>query len=290
MKILVIGAAGQVGGVFMRECLKNPSIEALGADIKEAEGVARMDIADAESVSSVFASFKPEAVLLASALTAVDYCETHADEARRINVAGPRIVREYCDIYSSRLVFLSTDYVFDGTSGPYSETDSPNPLNVYGKTKLEAENEVSQAGHGWIVARTSSVYSADPKSLNFLMQVIGRLSKGQSMVVPEDQFTTPTYAPDLAKSLLMMILRGCEGIYHTAGGDTMSRKDFALKICGIFGLDSSLLIAKPTSALGQPAPRPLKAGLSSEKFRQDMGYPMMGTEKGLIIARDEAKK
>src|SRR5262249_10278689 len=149
----------------------------------------------------------------------------HPDEAHRINIEGVRNVTEACRVSGSALIFLSSDYVFDGRGGPYSETDVPSPESVYGKTKLEGERLVLGLP-GAVVVRTSVVYDWDPDSLNFAMQMIKRLTEKQPTRVVSDQWSHPTLARNLADILLELAQIRAAGIFHVVGSDYLSRFDF----------------------------------------------------------------
>ncbi|MDD2772446.1 MAG: sugar nucleotide-binding protein [Elusimicrobiales bacterium] len=285
MKILVIGGSGQLGRALLDVCAKT-GIEALGtAHSRWSDGLVKTDISSPQSLQEPFDLLKPDVAVLCSALTAVDYCESHPDEAQKINVEGARNAAAVCRMYGTRLVHISTDYVFDGEGGPYSETAEPNPPNVYGRTKLEAERACAEADARALIIRTSGVCNYDDTSLNFVMQLLGRLSKGERMSVPLDQYYTPTYAPDLAAAIVFLACKGRAGIYNVTGPDYVNRYELAGTICGALGLDESLVSAFKTAERQQKAPRPLKGGLTCKKLEEETGYRTMEVERMLAHIR-----
>jgi dTDP-4-dehydrorhamnose reductase len=186
------------------------------------------------------------------------------------------------------VVFLSTDYVFDGKGGPYSEEDSTSPESVYGKTKLEAEQIVLTSPTA-IVGRTSVVYDWDPDSLNFVMQMIKRFSEKQPTRVVSDQLSHPTLARNLADMLLDLVNARASGIFNTVGPDYFSRFDFTSVLVRTFGFDPSLLSATTTAELNQKAPRPKFCNLRLDKLKRTISTPLIGVEQGLeLVRRDHA--
>ncbi|MDD2804834.1 MAG: SDR family oxidoreductase [Elusimicrobiales bacterium] len=268
MRALIIGASGQVGGTLAALCVRR-KIEVYGTS-RKGQGFLYLDLAEPESVTAAFEKSRPDLVLLCSALTHVDNCERDPQLAAKINAEGPALVAAECARAGAQLVYFSTEYVFDGAAGPYGEADEPNPASVYGRTKLEGER-ACLAVKGALAARTTVVYSHNPASKNFIMQLIGNHKAGAKMRVPSDQYSNPTYAPDLAAAVLDLAAAGASGIYNVVGPDWLSRYEFALKACEAFGFAPDFLEPKPTSDLGQAAARPLRAGLKTEKLSKKLG-------------------
>jgi dTDP-4-dehydrorhamnose reductase len=284
MKILIIGADGQVGKHLYSSALKAGDFSVVGTyrnpENNPSPDFLYLDLTKPETIKEVFKSIKPEVVVLCSAMTHVDNCERYKEEAWNINVEGARRVSEYCETYNSRLVFFSTEYVFDGTSGPYAETDATNPISEYGKTKLEGEKIVSALNDALII-RTTVVYSYEPESKNFLMQVLRKGALNEKMNVVSDQYSNPTNAAELADFTLELIKLKKSGIYNVVGKDVMNRYEFALKICEIFNLSSDLIASELTANLNQMAKRPLKAGLKTDKIFSELNKAPNGAESSL---------
>lgn len=272
MKTLVIGASGLVGGTLGR-VLERSGVEVVAAGHSRAAGGAlALDVRDAEAVERALADTKPDVVFLAVNVPGgVDRCEEHPDEAYTVNVAGTTHVATAAAKHGATLVYYSTDYVFDGKSGPYAESDVPNPISVYGRTKLEAEQAVLKLAPRPLIVRTTAVYGWDRASRNFAMQVWERLGAGQPMRVPDDQLCNPTLAEYLAEASVRLVQQGTEGIVNVVGKDRCSRTDFGRQLARAMALDPALITPAPTGELGQKAARPLQGGLKTDKLTALLG-------------------
>jgi dTDP-4-dehydrorhamnose reductase len=285
MRALIFGASGQLGK-RLAAAFAIRGVPYVGTARKRvSSSLIPVDITDRTAVAASLKSIQPTAVFLCSALTAVDYCETHPQEARAINVEGVRNVADACKAIGAKLVFLSTDYVFDGRNGPYSENDATSPESVYGKTKLEGERIVLELPQS-IVARTSVVYDWDSDSVNFAMQMIARLGKGQPTNVVSDQWNHPTLTRNLAESLIELVDKHAAGVFHIVGPDYVSRFDFAATLATTFGFDPTLLTKTTTESLKQAAPRPMYCDLKTENARRLIA-PLVGIEQGLALVHQD---
>lgn len=268
-RALVIGAGGLVGSSLM------VALEANGWDVtgtthsaSTSAQIQQLDIRDVRAVARLTQDAKPMTVLLPAALTDVDGCEREPEMARSVNVDAALNVANATNAVGARLVYFSTDYVFDGRSGPYSEADEPAPLNVYGKTKLEAERIVQRLVPDHIIIRTTIVYGWDRTSNNFAMQVWRRLSAGEGMTVPADQIGTPTLVDYLAEVTVRLLELGHRGIVNVAGADRISRAELARRFARAFALDDSLVKDCTTVAQNRLAARPLEAGLDTSALHE----------------------
>ncbi len=268
MRALIIGASGQVGGALAGLCVRR-RIEVYGT-ARRGQGFLYLDLAAPETIGPVFEKARPDLVLLCGAMTAVDECERNPARAELVNAAGAAAVARASAAAGAKLVYFSTEYVFDGEAGPYGEDDAPNPVSAYGRSKLAGER-ACLAVPGALSVRTTVVYSHDPDSSNFVMQLVSNHKAGARMRVPTDQYSSPTYAPELAAAVLDLADKGASGVFNVAGPDLLSRHEFALKACAAFGFDPGFLDPKPTSELGQAAPRPLRAGLKTDKLYAALG-------------------
>jgi len=268
MRALIIGADGQVGGVLSSLCVRR-RIEVYGTGLA-GQGYLHLNLTSPGTIAPAFEKAKPDLVLLCSAMTAVDGCEKNQELARRINAEGPALVAEECRKGGAKLVYFSTEYVFDGKNGPYGEEDPVNPISVYGRTKLEGE-QACLAVKGALSVRTTVVYSHSHESKNFIMQLISNYRAGAKMRVPSDQYSNPTYAPELAAAVLDLAAADASGIYNVTGPDWLNRHEFALKACAAFGFDPAFIEPKLTSELGQAAARPLTAGMKTDKLAAALG-------------------
>ena len=278
---LVIGASGLVGGCLM-STLKSRGVTAVGtyASRSRAE-LRRLDILDAAQVEACLAEVQPRVIYLAAALTHVDFCEEHEDQARRINVLGPRVVADAARRAGAKLVFYSTEYVFDGLAGPYDEDAAPHPLSVYGRTKLEAENAIRGIVPDALILRTTVVFGWDRQSKNFAMQIYDRVQRGLAMTIPEDQIGSPTWAGYLGAASVRLIEKGVSGVVNVVGKDIVTRTEFARALVTLFGGDPELVIPVSTRSLGQKAARPLHGGLRTGRLRELLGQEPISLEESL---------
>ena len=270
MTALIIGASGQVGFHIAKAC-RDLGITTYGTATKPNPACAlQLDITNPHSVAQAFKISHPDVVFLCAALTHVDGCEKAPGLAEAINVTGTASVADYCKRCGAKLVYLSTDYVFDGNDGPYSELAIPHPINIYGKTKLAGEH-IALAQADALTIRTTWVYSYIAGGNNFLMQVLSAGRVGRKLQVPFDQYSTPTHAADLAKYAVELVIRNKSGVYNVAGADCLSRYAFALKICNQFNMVSDFIEPAATYELQQTARRPLRSGLTVNKLSAEIG-------------------
>ncbi len=288
-KALVIGASGLVGGALMR-VLRGAHIEAAGTYAKSpAAGLEALDITDAARVRACVEHHRPAAIFLTAALTHVDYCEDHPDEAFAINVEGPTAVAEAGRALGAQVVFYSTEYVFDGKAGPYDEDDAPSPLSVYGQSKLAAEREICDIVENALILRTAVVFGWDSNSKNFAMQVYRRVRAGESMTIPMDQLGNPTLAEYLAEMSIALARRGVRGIVNVVGKDRIARSDFARALVKLYEGSPELVVPVPTESLKQQARRPLFGGLRTEKLERLVGRKAMPLDDALKRLECERK-
>jgi dTDP-4-dehydrorhamnose reductase len=230
----------------------------------------QLDITDARAVSNLVADIRPEAVIHTAAFTAVDACETQRELSWRVNVDGTANVAAACREASVRLAHVSTEYVFDGESGPYTEEDIPHPISYYGLSKLESEKAVRERCSDWAIARTTVLFGEAPNVRpSFVAWLVDKLGKGETVRVVDDQIGSPTLADNLAEMLLAVLDSDRQGIYNTVGDSIIDRHSFAVIAAELFGLDPNLIQRIKTSELNQPAARPLKAGLIMDKFKKN---------------------
>ena len=259
--------------------------------VRTKAGLEPLDVADRAAVGAAIERHRPNTIYLAAALTAVDYCEDHEDEAGRINVQGTRNVAEAAARVGATLVFYSTEYVFDGRGGPYGEDDPISPQGAYARSKAAGEQAARDSTVDYLILRTTVVYGWDRASRNFAMQLWERLSAGDRMRVPHDQIGNPTLADFLAETSVELVRRGLAGAtVNLVGRDRVARSDFAVRLAEHLHLDSSLIEPVSTASLNQRAPRPLNAGLRTDKLASILGRPAIGLDAALdrFVAAMEA--
>ena len=274
------GLASRSFRVFSADVQEGPSLE-----LPNTEYV-RTDVVDPAQVEGLLLRAKPEAVFHTAAFTDVDGCEIHRERAWSVNVTGTENVASACRRHGVRMIHLSTDYVFDGAAGPYSETDAPNPVSHYGRTKLESERIVQSLLPVALIARTMVLYGyAAGARDNFVTWLVAALSRRTPVRIVTDQYGHPTLADDLARALMLLFERNAAGILHAAGAEWLNRFEFAVKAAEVFGLDSSLITPTTSDAFKQPAPRPLRSGLKTDKLRGAFGFIFSAVDEGLRTVR-----
>ena len=282
MKALIIGASGLVGAA-----LRAVFPHAIGTYFRSPGAtLVALDITDAAAVRTLVTQVAPELILLPAAQPNVDRCETDEAESERINVAGTRHVAAAAAAAGARLVFFSTDYVFDGKAGPYAPDAVPAPINVYGRHKLAAETIVRQTVADHLIVRACGIYGYQAAGKNFVMALARLAAAGERMRVPSDQWGTPTLAENLAEAVHELALSEHRGIVHPVGPDYLSRIDFARLAAEVFGYDTAFLQAVATPALQQPAARPLRGGLDNRSTQALLRKTrLIGAREGLEIVK-----
>ena len=266
MRILITGAFGQLGYALQSVLSKNSHYDLIctGRRIKEGQGGISLDIRNQVALKEIINTTAPDIVINLAAMTNVDACELNPKLAGEVNVAG---LQHICDSFSGKIIHLSTDYVFDGRSGPYKENDRLNPISTYGKTKLLSEQILLENDINNLVIRGNVLYdySSDSKA-SFLNWVVLSLQNNEEIQVVEDQFNNPTWTRSMADIIDLSITNNLDGIIHWGDADYISRYDFAIMIAKKFSLNKDLIKPILTSELNQPANRPLQSGLKTEKL------------------------
>jgi len=281
MRALVIGASGQVGAALLR-VLAARGHQAVGTWAHHAyPGLVPLDLADGASLVRLLGDLRPDWVLCPAALSHVDYCEEHPDEAFAVNVHAPFAAAKTAARAGAGFVYYSSDYVFDGVGGPFVEEHPPRPLGVYGRSKAEGEAAVLNALDRALVVRTSVVYGPERQEKNFVYQLIRACRSGQGFLPAVDQRASPSYNEDVATATVECCEREERGIWHLAGADTLDRMAFSRLVCRVFELDGSRLTPATTAELRQKAARPLDGGLDVGRARRLLKTPLRGAEEGL---------
>ena len=281
-RILITGANGLLGQALVRWLSRFPEYDVLATGRDDAPryscgsgGYAPLDITDYDAVSRLFQDFTPDVVINAAALSQVDVCEADKDACCLVNVEAVDHLPRRCLAAGSRLIQVSTDFVFDGAGGPYTEKARPKPINFYGKSKWAAENAVRGAGlDQWAIARTVLVFGTGEalSRSNIVMWVVNNLMAGQPIRVVQDQFRTPTYVADLAIGLERLVRYNKTGTFHLSGREYLSVYDFARLVADVYDLDASLISPTHAGAFKEAAPRPLKTGFIILKAETELGY------------------
>ena len=248
--------------------------------------VYRGDFTNRKQLKEVCLRERPAFIVNTAAITNVEYCETHRQEAWNVNVRGVENIVGMCRILDAHMIQLSTDYIFDGKQGPYPETATANPVNYYGKTKLAAENVCASANINYAIVRTNVLYGATTTfKPDFVIKIAQKLQEAKEFGVVNDQFHNPTLIDDLAYAIKKLINKQRVGIYNVAGSEYCSRFDFARKIATTYDLDEKHIIPITTASLNPAVERPLKAGLVTLKAETDLGINFSNIVDGLITMR-----
>ncbi len=244
-----------------------------------------LDITDRESSIQAVKAYAPTIVINAAAMTNVDQCETDRKKCWDLNVMAVAHMIEAASEVGAHLIHLSTDFIFDGSSGPYKEDDQPNPVNFYGQSKWAAEKLLMESKIRWSIARTILVYGATPGSSrsNIMLWVKRNLESGNPIRVVADQFRTPTLVEDLALGCYLIAEKSAEGIFHLSGKDLLTPYDIAMITAQYFSLDASLITKTTSEEFKQAAKRPLRTGFIIEKANLVLGYQPHSFEDGLVI-------
>ncbi len=284
MKVLVTGVKGQLGYDVVKE-LEKRGLEAVGVDIEE------MDITDACSVEGVITQASPDAVIHCAAYTTVDAAEDNEDICRKVNADGTRNIANVCKALDIKMIYISTDYVFDGEgTRPWEPEDERRPVSVYGQTKYEGELAVQEILEKYFIVRIAWVFGINGK--NFVKTMLRLAQTRDTLTVVNDQFGSPTYTYDLAKLLVDMVQTEKYGIYHATNEGICTWHEFACAIFRTAGLQMNVLPV--TSAeYAAKAKRPFNSRMSKEKLTE-MGFEKLppwqdALERYVEALRDQAQ-
>ncbi|TNF49802.1 MAG: SDR family oxidoreductase [Bacteroidetes bacterium] len=292
MKVLITGSNGLLGQKLVRQCLDN-SINFLATSKGENrnsqcpnEKYVSMDITSSNEVENVINSYAPTHVIHTAALTNVDQCETDPELCQLINVDAVKILFDQCVQRGIHFQLLSTDFVFDGENGPYKETDSVNPLSVYAKSKVDAENLLlGSTNKNWSIVRTIIVYGKGENlsRSNLILWALDALPKGEPMNIVNDQFRAPTWADDLAWACLRVCELNEKGIFHICGPETMSIAKIVRRVATHLKISAPKINEISSETLSQPAKRPPHTGFDLTKSRSVLGYRPKTLEETLEL-------
>jgi dTDP-4-dehydrorhamnose reductase len=291
-RILVIGANGMLGQRIIHFFSTRENIQLLGCSFEPDPCFNNVDykscdITKREAIKDIVLDFYPDYIINAAAFTNVDLCETERETAWKINVKGVEYLAEASRVIDAHLVQISTDYVFDGTRGPYDERAKPNPLGYYGRTKLASENVLKISGAYYTVLRTNVLYGIADNRPDFVRWVVNSLKKGTKIRIVIDQINNPTYIDDLVRAIDKVLEYKKYGIYNIGGREFISRYDFTLRIADYFNLDKSLITPIRTDELKQPAKRPLHSGLITIKAESELEFKPHSINETLSIMKKE---
>jgi dTDP-4-dehydrorhamnose reductase len=290
-KILVTGANGLLGQKVVEIFKRESEYELLSCDLvgNEKDGLT-LDITDHQKVMDVVGTYKPSVIINAAAFTNVDLAETEKETAYKINATAVGYLAEAANVFDAKLIHISTDYVFDGKNGNYSEESLPNPISYYGKSKLAGENLVKSKLQDHAIIRTQVLYGFGRNiKKNFVMWVVERLGKRESIRIVDDQIGNPTLVDELAFAVLKVCQKNAVGLYHVSGFETISRYEFASRIAGVFGLDFSFVKPIKSTELAQAARRPQNSSFICLKAQTELGIKMPTVAESLSQMKQQMK-
>ena len=291
-RILITGANGMLGQrtIFNLALAKN--YELLGVSLEDEAVFSNVDykcvdLTNRDDFKQVVYNFCPDFIINTAAFTNVDLSETERETAWKVNVKGVEYVAEAARVIDAHVIHISTDYVFDGKRGPYSEKSRTNPLGYYGRTKLASENVLNTSGAFNTIIRTNVLFGIADSRPDFVRWVVSSLRAGKEIRIVTDQINNPTFIDDLVQAISKIIEFKKYGLYNIGGREFLSRYDFTIKIADYFQLDKSLIKKIVTEDLNQPAKRPLKSGLLTIKAESEFGFKPHSIEESLAIMKKE---
>lgn len=296
MKVLITGSNGLLGQYLVELLSSLPAYEVIatgrGANrlrMQKGYQYESVNLADESAVKRLIERTAPDVIIHAGAMTQADDCERSKDACWMVNVTATRYLLQGAEKAGAFFLFLSTDFVFDGLSGPYSEEDAVNPVNYYGASKVAAERLVKQAKIPWAIARTVLVYGVadDPRRSNIITWVKSNLEQKKKLKVVNDQWRTPTLVQDLAEGCKRIIDKKAEGIFHLSGKDMLTPYDMAMQVANYLNLDTKLFEKVDASSFKQPAQRPAKTGFVIDKAERELGFAPRSFEEGLKLVIEQ---
>jgi dTDP-4-dehydrorhamnose reductase len=290
--ILITGSNGLLGQKLVDLLSHEENIQLIatakgGNRLPNQEGYVyqSLDITDSQQVNEIFATYKPQIVIHTAAMTNVDTCESDLEGCESLNVKAVEYIVEACEKQGSFLCHLSTDFIFDGASGPYDEEAIPNPISVYGESKLKAEKIIQASAIKWAIARTVLVFGIvqDMSRTNIILWVKKSLEEGKQINVVTDQFRTPTLAEDLAIGCWLIAQKEAEGIFNISGEELLTPYEMAIQTAEYFHLPKELIKPADSSTFTQPAKRPPRTGFILDKAKRVLGYQPRSFNEGIAL-------
>lgn len=296
MRILVIGASGFIGRYVMRRLGASPDHVVAGTysshpPASDGNAWHQVNLTDTHAIEGLFERVRPEAVIHLAAIADIGTAEREPERATAVNATATSTIARLCEQHGVRLIFVSTECVFDGQRGFYREDETPRPNTHYGRTKWEAEQEVAWEAAFWSVVRTSIVYGwPHPGKRNFAQWLIETLRSGRPCHAPTDVLRTPVYVEHLVDGITRMVGLDCPGILHIAGRDWVSMYDFATAIANAFDLDANLVqpIAPDAQARAGASTRPDRLGLDCRETMRRLNLEHPGLAEGISALKADA--
>ena len=271
-KILITGSEGQLGSILNIELSKIFQVIPTSKNKLGNNSLVTLDIANPNEVNRCINKYNPDIVINTAALTDVDFCEDNKSIARAVNVEGLKSLIKYTS-KKTKIIHISTDYVYNGEQCFYTEESKPDPINYYGKTKLEADNFLIGSNKIYAIIRPNTIYHGS--NINFFTWVYKNISNNNKIMVVNDQISNPSYIPSLVNSIIDIIIMDGLGLYQHGSKDSLSRYEFALRIAKKYKFSPDLIIKSNSSNLNQNAQRPMKSILNTDKIQNDFDTQML---------------
>ncbi|WNB17802.1 SDR family oxidoreductase [Marivirga arenosa] len=296
MKILLTGSNGLLGQKLVKLITEQTDHQLVAtargknrlpaSDLYQFES---LDITDKNHVLNCIKTHQPNVVINTAAMTNVDQCETEKEDCWQLNVTAVEYLIEACEQNNSFLLHLSTDFIFDGEDGPYSEEAEANPVSYYGESKLAAEKLIEGSNIEWAIARTVLVYGIahDMSRSNIILWVKKSLEEGKEIQVVDDQWRTPTLAEDLAQGCLLIAEQKATGIFNISGDDLLTPYEMAIATAEFFKLPTDSMTKTDSTKFKQTAKRPPKTGFILDKAKNILGYKPHSFKDGIEILADQ---
>ena len=297
-KVLITGSNGLLGQKIVYNLRERKDIDLYATALGENRLISQsgynfisLDITDKVKVEKVIKNISPDIIINTAAMTNVDACELDQENCWLINVKAVEYIAQSAEKLGAHLLHISTDFVFDGENGPYSENDTPNPIHYYAESKLASENVVKEICSKWSIARTIIIYGItdNMSRSNLVLWSKAEIEKGNTIDVVNDQFRSPTLAEDLAGGCISIIDKQAIGLYHLSGPKTYSIIDLVYQVADFYNLDKSLINPVSSASLNQPAKRPLVTGFDISKAQKELDYYPVDFKEGISIMDQQIK-
>lgn len=296
MRVLITGAVSLLGKALSESTPKDLSLilthlshQKINHPIHQ---TATLDITKPSSVNRTFNRYKPNFTIHLASESNVDFCESNPARALMVNVQGTQNVLNAAELCNSKVLFTSSNGVFDGRRAPYNERQKPKPIHTYGNTKLQAEKLVKSSLSPWIITRLSAMYGWHPKGTrrNPVTWTIEKLKKGKQLHMVNDTYVNPLYAPYAAEAIWKLIKKNKTGTFHIAGKTKVDRYTWSKKIAKTFGLDNSLISPVPSSFFPNLTSRPTDTSLDTTKIQTTVDWKPLSLKKGLAVMKAFTKR
>lgn len=298
MKVLITGSNGLLGQKLLHKLKNDKLVELIATSIgenrvSETDGYTyiSLDITNKKEVEDVVTSKSPDVIINTAAMTNVDLCEDQKVDCDNLNVNAVKYLSDVSEKINAHLIHISTDFIFDGKKGPYTEDDIPNPLSYYGLSKLKSETVLLESSCKWTILRTIIVFGVaeNLSKGNIVTWAKGELEKGVPLNIIDDQFRAPTLAEDLADACILALNKKEYGIFNASGKDIMSIYEMVERIALFYGYSTKNLNRISTKTLNQKAGRPPKTGFILDKSMDILGYNPRSFEECLEIINQQLK-